>query len=124
MEGTGKIRGAGTGMIVIIGMLLISGIVAATVLRFTSVSEDSLRWLLLITAMISFFTGGLFAGRKTKEKGMITGATAAAGMILVFALLEYLGFDSTITAGQLLYFAAFAACAAFGGVIGVHSTSR
>ncbi|SFP93786.1 TIGR04086 family membrane protein [Salibacterium halotolerans] len=124
MEGTGKIRGAGTGMMIIVGMLLVSGLVTATILRFTSVSEDSVRWLLLITAMISFFTGGLFAGRKTKEKGMMTGAISAAGMLLLFTLLEYLGFDSTISGGQLLYFAAFAACAAFGGVIGVHSASR
>ncbi|MGY4690456.1 TIGR04086 family membrane protein [Salibacterium sp. K-3] len=123
MEETGKFYGAGAGMMVIIGMLLVSGLIVTTVLRFTSVPEDSVRWLLLIISMISFFTGGLIAGGRAKEKGMLTGAVTAAGVLLIFILLEYLGYDSAISGMQLLHFALFTACAVFGGVIGVNTSS-
>ncbi|MFZ4451891.1 TIGR04086 family membrane protein [Salibacterium aidingense] len=124
MERTGQLYGAGIGMIVIIGIMLGCTLIVSTLLRFTAVSEDSLQWLLLLITMVSFGIGGLAAGIRSKEKGLVTGLITAAGVLLVFSLFEYLGYDSSITGMQAVYFAVFAACSALGGIIGVNTSSH
>ncbi|RSL29250.1 TIGR04086 family membrane protein [Salibacterium salarium] len=123
MQRTGQLYGIGIGMVVIISILLACSIIFSTLLRFTSISEGSIQWLLLLVTIISFGVGGIIAGVRAKEKGILTGLFTAAGVLLVFALFEYLGYDSSISGIQALYFSGFVASSAIGGAIGVNTSS-
>ncbi|WP_240376461.1 TIGR04086 family membrane protein [Bacillus piscicola] len=123
MQGTGRLYSIGSGMIVTIGMLIGFSLIFSLLLRFTSVSESSIEWLLWAAAFLSFTIGGITAGARAKEKGLLVGTLTAACVCLLVILYQYLGFDSTVSSVQGLFFAGFLAVSAIGAAIGVNAAS-
>ncbi len=114
------LSGIGKGIVVIIVLFLIMSVIFSTILRFSSIAEQSLQWILTGIACIIFFIGGWIASRKTKEKGFITGVITALGAILLFIVYQFLGYDASVGSTQALLFLGFILSASIGGVIGVN----
>ncbi|SDH57118.1 putative membrane protein, TIGR04086 family [Alteribacillus persepolensis] len=123
MQRSGRIQAIGAGMAVIICLLIACAFIFSVLFRFTTVSEDTMQWLLYILAIISFGIGGIIAGIKSKEKGLITGVITAGAVICLIVLFQYLGYDSSITSSQVILFASFLISSAVGAAIGVNSVS-
>lgn len=114
------LAGIGKGIGVIIGLFLIVSVIFSTILRFSSIAEHSIEWILTALACVIFFIGGWIASRKTKEKGLITGCMTAAGAILLFIIYQFLGYDASVGSTQALLFLGFILSASIGGAIGVN----
>lgn len=109
------------GIIVALILIIIAAFILASVLKFTSLSEAALGSIpMIIVSLIALFIGGLTAGVKMKEKGLLTGASTGLIYSLLIYLFLFLGFDRTIIGTQYLLIVANTAVTAMGGIIGVN----
>lgn len=112
-----------SGVVTIFVIAILTGLVFSTLLRFTSLQEASVAWIILTLSFVALFIGGFVSGGKGKEKGWLLGAATGGMYTLVIFLFQYLGNDMLFTMSQLLFHTAFVGVAALGGIIGVNLTS-
>ncbi|KZZ86142.1 hypothetical protein AS29_002495 [Bacillus sp. SJS] len=112
-----------SGLVAIFAAALAISLIFSLLLKFTGMTESSIRWILLALSFITLFIGGFIAGGKGKERGWILGGITALCFTLIILLFQFLGFGSTLKPMQFLYHAGFLAMAMLGGMIGVNMSS-
>ncbi|NUJ32994.1 TIGR04086 family membrane protein, partial [Pseudoalteromonas sp. 2103] len=80
------------GWITVLGLILISSVIIAFLLKVTSLDENLLSWIALVIGILSLFIGGLITGLKGKAKGWIVGAITGIGFTIFTFLVQYLGY--------------------------------
>lgn len=108
------------GWIVVLGLVLISSIILAFFLRFTSFNEPTLSWITLSVGLISLFIGGFIAGLKGRVKGWLIGAIVGIGFTLFTFLIQYLGYQQSFTMNQSIHHIGYIVAALMGGIVGVN----
>lgn len=108
------------GWIFMFSLIIVSSIVIALLLRFTSFNEPTLSWVSLIIGLIALFIGGLVAGFKSKAKGWIIGGMVGLGFTLIIFFIQYLGYKQAFSFGQSLHHLGYIMAALLGGIIGVN----
>jgi putative membrane protein (TIGR04086 family) len=109
------------GIIVALILIIISALILTTILKFTSLSEATLGSIpMIVISLMALFIGGVIAGAKMREKGLLTGASTGLLYSLIIYLFLFLGFDRTILGTQYLLIVANTATTAMGGIIGVN----
>ncbi|MGO4887412.1 TIGR04086 family membrane protein [Anaerobacillus sp. MEB173] len=104
--------------ILIIGVSI--SFLVSILLKFTSLSESSFSWFLLITSFLALFIGGMISGGKAGEKGWLVGASTGIFYSIVIFLAQFLGYNRTFTTEQYLYHGGYILFAILGGIIGVN----
>lgn len=89
-------------------------------LRFTSLTESSISYLILILSFISIFIGGLISGGKGKRQGLLLGGGTGLLYTLIILAFQYLGFDQTFTAREWIQSLCYVLVCMMGGVLGVN----
>ncbi|MCZ0702367.1 putative membrane protein (TIGR04086 family) [Natronobacillus azotifigens] len=108
------------GWITILALLIVASLFFAVLLRFTSISESTIRLFTTLTGLLILLIGALVAGVKAKEKGWIIGVVISLGFSLFIYLYQYLGYQQHFTVEQLLYHGGFLLASILGAVIGVN----
>jgi putative membrane protein (TIGR04086 family) len=108
------------GWISVLGLILISSVIIAFLLKVTSLDENLLSWIALVIGILSLFIGGLITGLKGKTKGWIIGAITGIGFTIFTFLVQYLGYKQGFSMEQSLHHIGFIFAAVIGGVIGVN----
>ncbi|MCL1630492.1 TIGR04086 family membrane protein [Sporolactobacillus sp. CPB3-1] len=108
------------GMTAAIVIVLASALLLASLLRFTSFAESNGSILPIVISLVALFIGGVIAGSKTKEKGLLIGAITGLAYCLFSLFFQYLGLDQAPGLNQYLFFIANIASASLGGAIGVN----
>lgn len=111
------------GLITIFVMALITSIIFASLLKFTTITESSITWLLLGLSVLALFIGGFVAGGNGKEKGWLIGGTTALLYSLIIFLFKFLGYGQIFTVQETIYHGGFLVVAMIGGVFGVNVAS-
>ncbi|MBN8208434.1 TIGR04086 family membrane protein [Bacillus sp. NTK071] len=110
----------GSGLLTIVLIVLATSVLLSLILRFTSVSQQGISPIIIVSSVIAFFIGGLIAGGKGGERGwLLGGGTACMYMILLF-LIQYLGYRVSMNGEQLLYHGGYGLVCILGGIIGVN----
>jgi len=105
------------GLIVTIILLLLLCVIAGCIIYFTNIPESYLLPAGAIISVISLFTGGFLASRKSDNKGLFTGLII--GIIFVVIMLLFSAFSGT-SFDQLVVKSAYCIiAAAIGGIFGV-----
>ncbi|CAM3820238.1 TIGR04086 family membrane protein [Mesobacillus zeae] len=118
-----------TGISVLYGLgavfaLAIAGsLVFSLLLRFTSIQEASLQYIVTTVSFIALFTGGFITGGKGKHKGWLLGGMTGSSYTLIIFLFQYLGYDSLFSAQQMIYHTCYIVTAMMGGILGVNMSS-
>jgi len=112
------------GIFFIFCMIIVSSLVIAFLLRFTSFNEPTLTWVTLIIGLVALFIGGLVAGLKSKAKGWMIGAMVGVSFTLIIFFIQYLGYKQAFSFGQSLHHLGYIAAALFGGIFGVNMVSH
>ncbi|ASK63085.1 TIGR04086 family membrane protein [Virgibacillus phasianinus] len=112
------------GWIVILGLIFISSIVLALLLKFTPLNEPTLSWVTLVIGLITLFFGGIVAGTKSKKKGWLIGGVTGLGFTLFTFAVQYLGYQHTFSIEQSLNHLGYILIAVLGGVIGVNAVGE
>ncbi|MED1865592.1 TIGR04086 family membrane protein [Fictibacillus nanhaiensis] len=114
----------GRGLIAVLLMIMLCSLVLSLLLRFTGLTEASLKWVTVGLSFLSLFIGGLISGKKGQSKGwLLGGGTSLLFSFLVF-LVQYLGYQSTFNSSQYMYHGLFLLLAIIGGIMGVNLSSH
>ncbi len=105
-------------------MGLVVSLLFSLLLKFTSLTEQSIQWVVTTLGFIAVFIGGFVAGGKGKEKGLLLGALTAIIYTSIILLFNFLGFGQTLSAKNWMYHGGFLLIAMLGGVIGVNISSN
>ncbi|MGM0874395.1 MAG: TIGR04086 family membrane protein [Bacillota bacterium] len=111
------------GLITIFVIALVTSLVFSLLLKFTSLTESSITWLLLGLSVLAMFIGGFVAGGNGKEKGWLVGGVTALLYTLIIFLFQFLGYGQIFSMEQTMYHGGFLVVAMLGGVFGVNMTS-
>ncbi|MGG3564597.1 TIGR04086 family membrane protein [Neobacillus rhizosphaerae] len=108
------------GLIFIFAFAVISSLVFAFILRYTSAKEGSLQYVITALSFIGLFGGGFLSGGKRKEKGWLIGGLTGLIYSIVVFLFQYLGYDRLFSAEQVIYHTCYTLIAMMGGILGVN----
>lgn len=112
------------GTLVIFILAIISSLLFAFLLRFTSLQEASVQYIISAISFISIFMGGFISGGRGKQKGwMIGGLTGIVYSLIVF-LYQFLGLDSLFNFEQIIYHICYILIAMMGGILGVNMSGK
>lgn len=105
------------GLIVSIILLLVLCLIAGCIIYFTNIPESYLLPAAAIISVVSLFTGGFLASRKSESRGLLTGLIIGiifVVIMLVFSALSGTGLDQLAVKSAYCIIAA-----AIGGIFGV-----
>ncbi|WP_062355540.1 TIGR04086 family membrane protein [Bacillus kwashiorkori] len=108
------------GVAVIYGVAAIFSLVFSLLLRFTSLDESSLTYIITSISFIALFIGGFISGGRGKEKGWLLGGLTGIIYTIINFLFQYLGMDALFTLEQIIYYICFIVIAMMGGILGVN----
>ncbi|MCA1031886.1 TIGR04086 family membrane protein [Bacillus timonensis] len=111
------------GVATIFVIIFVFSLLFSLLLKFTSLQESSLSWVILVVSFLALFIGGFVSGGKGKEKGWLMGGATSVIFTLIVFLFQYLGYDSTFSSEQSFYHLVFMGVAVLGGIIGVNMTT-
>lgn len=108
------------GWIVILSLIFIFSLLLTFLIRFTTISDKNLTLITLGIGIIALFLGGLTAGMKGKDKGLMIGGVTGLGFTLFIFLIQYLGFEQMFSLKQTIHHLIYLLAAAVGGIVGVN----
>ncbi|MGP7816855.1 TIGR04086 family membrane protein [Niallia sp. 01092] len=108
------------GLISIFILLITSSIIFSLLLRFTSLQESSLQYIITAVSFITLFSGGFISGGKGKQKGWFLGGVTGLIYSVIVFLFTYLGLDQLFTAEQFIYHICYTLICMMGGILGVN----
>jgi putative membrane protein (TIGR04086 family) len=108
------------GTIAILVLAVVSSFLFSTLLRFTSIQESSIQWVITALSFVSIFAGGFISGGKGKEKGWLLGGLTGLAYSVIIFLFQLLGFDSLFDFEQVVYHICYILIAMMGGILGVN----
>ena len=111
------------GVITIFVVIVLASLLFSLLLRFTSMQESALSWVIIAVSFLAMFIGGFVTGGKGKEKGWLIGSGTGLLFSIIVFLFQYLGHDSLFSTQQSIYHLGFLATAAIGGIFGVNMTT-
>jgi putative membrane protein (TIGR04086 family) len=112
------------GLIFIVVFAVISSLIFAFILRFTSAREVSLQYVITALSFIGLFGGGFLSGGKRKEKGWLIGGSTGLIYTFIVFLFQYLGYDRLFDAEQVIYHTCYTLIAMMGGILGVNISTN
>ncbi|RBW70424.1 TIGR04086 family membrane protein [Bacillus taeanensis] len=118
------LRAVGYGFLAIITIVLSISFIFSVILRFSSLTEGSIRWLIVGSSFIAIFIGGIIAGGRGKERGWIIGALTGLLYTIFVFFVQFLGYSMTFDSSQMLFHFGYMGTAVLGGVIGVNLSSK
>nr|WP_263325603.1 TIGR04086 family membrane protein [Neobacillus sp. Marseille-Q6967] len=112
------------GLIFIFVFAIVSSLIFATILKFTSVSESSLQYVITTFSFIGLFGGGFLSGGKRKQKGWLIGGLTGLIYSFIVFLFQWLGYDSLFNFEQIIYHICYTLIAMMGGILGVNISTN
>jgi putative membrane protein (TIGR04086 family) len=108
------------GTLTIFILAIFSSIIFSILLRFTSLQESSIQWVVTAISFIAIFAGGFISGGKGKEKGWLLGGLTGLIYSMIVFLFQFLGLDSLFNFEQIIYHICYILIAMMGGILGVN----
>ncbi|GAE30413.1 TIGR04086 family membrane protein [Halalkalibacter hemicellulosilyticus] len=112
------------GFMTILVLILTTSLIISLILSFSSLTEQSVHWFIIAIAFLAMFIGGLMAGGRAKEKGLLVGAITALMFSLLTFLIQFLGYDVHFSNEQYLFHGLYILTGAIGGIVGVNLSSE
>ncbi|MBU9712507.1 TIGR04086 family membrane protein [Evansella tamaricis] len=108
------------GILTILILVILASLISSTLLRFTSLEEGSLTWVLLGVSFLAVFFGGFISGGRSGQKGWLAGATTAILYTIIIFFVQFLGFNEGFDIQQWLVHSGYLVVAVLGGIFGVN----
>lgn len=108
------------GLITLLVIILSVSFIFSLLLRFTSLTEASFSWLIIVFTFVALLVGGFVSGSSSKQKGWLVGAGTGLLYSVVVFLVQYLGYNAIFSMQQYLFHGGFILAAIIGGIFGVN----
>ncbi|QDI92822.1 TIGR04086 family membrane protein [Salicibibacter halophilus] len=113
------LRALGISSVTMLSLVLVAGLIIATLLRFGSVTEQSVTGITIGITILVTLIGGFAAGLRSRSKGWLVGLSAGLLFALAATFMQYLGYGALISLNQAIVFIAAIVSASFGGMVAV-----
>lgn len=100
--------------------LVITTFLLALVIRFTSIEENTMSYIIVTVACLILFLGGLIAGLKGKKNALYIGIFTGGGFTLLTFLIQFLGYNELFSLKQAAFHFVYLIIAIIGSMVGVH----
>lgn len=111
------------GLITIFAMALIISLIFSLLLKFTGLTENSVKWVIMGLSFLTLFIGGFVSGGKGRQKGWLIGGITSLLYTLIILVFQFLGLGSSFSLEQMAFHAGFLIIAMLGGIMGVNLSS-
>ncbi|MDP4164178.1 MAG: TIGR04086 family membrane protein [Bacillota bacterium] len=108
------------GLIFIFVFAVACSFIFSLILRFTTVREISLHYIVSAASFVGLFGGGFLSGGKGKHKGWLIGGLTGLLYSFIIFLFQYLGYDRLFSGEQIVYHVCYVLIAMMGGILGVN----
>jgi putative membrane protein (TIGR04086 family) len=108
------------GTLTIFILAIVSSLIFAFLLRFTSLQEASIQYVITAISFISIFAGGFISGGKGKQKGWLLGGLTGFIYSAIIFFYHFLGLGSLFSLEQIIYHICYILIAMMGGILGVN----
>lgn len=108
------------GVMAIFLLAVVSSFIFSLLLKFTSVQESSLQYVMTSISFLSIFIGGFITGGNGKQKGWLIGGGTGLVYSFIIFLFQFLGYDSLFSFEQIIYHTCYILTAMMGGILGVN----
>ena len=108
------------GVMAIFLLAVVGSFIFSLLLKFTSVQESSLQYVMTSISFLSIFIGGFISGGNGKQKGWLIGGATGLVYSLIIFLFQFLGYDSLFDVEQIIYHTCYILTAMMGGILGVN----
>ncbi|WNS77633.1 TIGR04086 family membrane protein [Bacillus sp. DTU_2020_1000418_1_SI_GHA_SEK_038] len=112
------------GIIAVFLLAIFSSVLFSLLLRFSSLQESSLQFVITAISFVSLFIGGFISGGKGKQKGWLLGGLTGLIYSIIIFLFQYLGLDSVFDIEQIIYHTCYMLTAMMGGILGVNMSNK
>ncbi|WP_338473263.1 TIGR04086 family membrane protein [Niallia sp. XMNu-256] len=103
---------------------IISSLIFAFILRFTSLQESSVQYVITAISFVSLFIGGFIAGGKGKQKGWLLGGLTGVIYTIIIFLYQFLGLESLFSIEQIIYYICYILICMMGAILGVNMSDK
>ncbi len=112
------------GTLAIFIFAIISSLIFSFILRFSSLQESSVQYVITAISFIALFVGGYIAGGKGKQKGWLLGGLTGVIYTVIIFLYQFLGLEKLFTIEQIIYYVCYILICMMGGILGVNTSSK
>ncbi|GAK05247.1 hypothetical protein JCM19037_3729 [Geomicrobium sp. JCM 19037] len=116
---TPYLKAIGGSFLTMLTLVIASSLILATILRFSSFTEQSLGAVTIAITLTITFIGGLVAAIRAGSKGWLFGLLAGVSFVLLALSIQFLGYGTPVVMSQLIVFSLCIVTALIGGMIGV-----
>ena len=108
----------------IIGSLLILTLFFSFFNYFNIISDKIMPIIKIIILFISLFLGGLYIGKKSKNKGWLEGIKLGIIFSLFLLIFNFLALNNSFKLKYLLFYTIIIISSIFGSIIGINKKSN
>lgn len=107
--------------LIYIFIIIIGGLLVLTPLNYFNIFNNTIITIIkIIIPIIAFFVGGLLIGKKSKQKGWLEGLKLSIFVIILFILINYIGFNESFKLKSLIFYITLIISSILGSVIGIN----
>ena len=99
-------------------LLFISSIIINTLYYFDVINNNLVKYFKMFLSIISFFIGGINIGKKTDNKGYISGLKLSLIIVIIITLLSIIIGNFSIS--RIIYLLILTTAITFGSMIGIN----
>jgi len=114
------LKNVGMDILIMTGLMLIFTLLITTFSYFNWIGKNMVSISEMIIPVICLFTGGIWIGKRSTQKGWLEGIKISLIYIVLLMLLKYLGFHSHIVLKNFLYYGILMISCVFGSMIGIN----
>lgn len=102
------------------GFILIS-LIILTLLNYYNMLNNGIISIIKITIpIVAFFIGGFLLGKSSKKKGWLEGLKFGFITILIFILINYIGFRDSFKFKSIIFYSTLIISSIFGSIFGIN----
>lgn len=109
--------------LVFLGILLFFSFLITLLYYFNWIPSQVVNVLKLIIIIFSFFTGGFFISKNSKQKGWLEGLKCGGVFLLIMFLFRILILRNGFFWKDFIYYGILLICSILGGMIGINFTT-
>ena len=112
------------GTLAIFIFAIISSLIFSFILRFSSLQESSVQYVITAISFIALFVGGYIAGGKGEQKGWLLGGLTGVIYTVIIFLYQFLGLEKLFTIEQIIYYVCYILICIMGGILRVNTSGK
>lgn len=108
----------------VIAPMLILSFLVALLYHFNILSNSIYNVFKIVVPILSFFIGGVYLGKHSKEKGWLEGLKFGTLFVILFFMISFLGFNVGLSFKSFIYYIIILFSSMLGAMFGIRNVEE